>query len=65
MTTGLSGSEARGHIVDMHIHRLRQKIDDGFECRLIHAVAGAGYTVREAEPATLPAWSGARVNPIS
>ncbi len=24
----------------MHIHRLRQKIDDGFECRLIHAVAG-------------------------
>ena len=49
----------------MHIHRLRQKIDDGFERGLIHAVAGAGYTVREAEPATLPAWSGARVNPIS
>jgi two-component system OmpR family response regulator len=44
--------EARGHIVDMHIHRLRQKIDDGFECRLIHTVAGAGYTVREPEPAT-------------
>jgi two-component system OmpR family response regulator len=39
--------EARGHIVDMHIHRLRQKIDDGFESRLIHTVAGAGYTVRE------------------
>src|SRR5438105_15760692 len=33
--------EAHGHIVDMHIHHLRQKIDDGFECRLIHAVAGA------------------------
>lgn len=39
--------EARGHIVDMHIHRLRQKIDDGFENRLIHTVTGAGYTVRE------------------
>jgi two-component system OmpR family response regulator len=39
--------EAHGHIVDMHIHRLRQKIDDGFEHRLIHTVAGAGYTLRE------------------
>ncbi|HEX3633664.1 MAG TPA: response regulator transcription factor [Casimicrobiaceae bacterium] len=47
--------EARGHIVDMHIHRLRQKIDDGFESRLIHTVTGAGYTVREAEPVTSPA----------
>src|SRR3954468_12185702 len=44
--------EARGHIVDMHIHRLRQKIDDGFDCRLIHTVTGAGYTVREPEPGT-------------
>jgi len=24
----------------MHIHRLRQKIDDGFEYRLIYTVAG-------------------------
>jgi two-component system, OmpR family, response regulator len=39
--------EAHGHIVDMHIHRLRQKIDEGFEHRLIHTVAGAGYTLRE------------------
>lgn len=41
--------EARGHIVDMHIHRLRQKIDDGFDYRLIHTVAGAGYTIRSSE----------------
>jgi len=40
--------EARDRTVDMHIHRLRQKIDDGFECRLIHTVTGAGYTVRAA-----------------
>lgn len=46
--------EARGHIVDMHIHRLRQKIDDGFESPLIHTVAGAGYTVREPALATDP-----------
>ena len=39
--------EARGHIVDMQIHRLRQKIDDGFDYRLIHTVTGAGYTVRQ------------------
>jgi len=44
--------EARGHIVDMHIHRLRQKIDDGFACRLIHTGTGAGYTVREPDAAT-------------
>jgi two-component system OmpR family response regulator len=44
--------EARGHIVDMHIHRLRQKIDDGFDCRLIHTVVGAGYTVRESDATT-------------
>ena len=47
--------EARGHIVDMHIHRLRQKIDDGFACRLIHTVTGAGYTVREPDAATAQA----------
>jgi two-component system OmpR family response regulator len=36
----------------MHIHRLRQKIDEGFERRLIHTVTGAGYTVREPDAAT-------------
>ena len=39
--------DARGNVVDMHIHRLRQKVDEGFEHRLIHTVPGAGYTVRE------------------
>jgi two-component system, OmpR family, response regulator len=41
--------DAGGNIVDMHIHRLRQKIDDGFAYRLIHTVPGAGYTLREPE----------------
>lgn len=39
--------EARGNIVDMHIHRLRKKVDDGFAYPLIHTVPGAGYMVRE------------------
>lgn len=39
--------EAAGNIVDMHIHRLRQKIDHGFAQPLIHTVPGAGYMLRE------------------
>ena len=43
--------EPRGNIVDMHIHRLRHKVDDGFPARLIHTVPGAGYTVRQPDDA--------------
>jgi two-component system OmpR family response regulator len=35
--------EPRSNIIDMHIHRLRRKIDDGFEPRLILTVPGVGY----------------------
>ena len=38
--------DAAGNVIDMHIHRLRQKVDEGFEHRLIHTVPGAGYTLR-------------------
>jgi two-component system OmpR family response regulator len=38
--------EPRGNIVDMHVHRLRQKIDQGFAYPLIHTVLGAGYVIR-------------------
>jgi two-component system OmpR family response regulator len=41
-------AEIHANIVDMHIHRLRKKVDEGFSERLIHTVPGAGYTVREA-----------------
>ncbi len=37
--------EPRGNIVDMHIHRLRRKLDQGFAHPLIHTVPGAGYTL--------------------
>jgi two-component system OmpR family response regulator len=43
--------EPRGNIVDMHIHRLRHKVDEGFTSRLIHTVPGAGYTVRQPDNA--------------
>jgi two-component system OmpR family response regulator len=39
------------NVIDVHISRLRQKIDRGFEPPLIHTVRGAGYCVREPEAA--------------
>jgi two-component system OmpR family response regulator len=35
--------EPRGNIIDMHMHRLRRKIDHGFVRPLIHTIPGAGY----------------------
>ena len=35
------------NVIDVHISRLRQKIDRGFDPPLIHTVRGAGYCVRE------------------
>ena len=39
--------EARGNIVDMHIYRLRKKVDEGFSFPLIRTVPSAGYMIRE------------------
>jgi two-component system OmpR family response regulator len=47
--------EPRGNIIDMHVHRLRQKIDEGFAYPLIHTVLGAGYMIREPSDASPPA----------
>jgi two-component system OmpR family response regulator len=50
--------EPRGNIIDMHVHRLRQKIDQGFAYPLIHTIVGAGYMMREPlPPAEAPAVS--------
>lgn len=35
------------NVIDVHIARLRRKIDDGFTCRLIHTVRGVGFVLRE------------------
>ncbi len=35
------------NVVDVHIRRLRAKVDDPFEKKLIHTVRGAGYVLEE------------------
>ena len=35
------------NVIDVHISRLRQKIDKEFERPLLHTVRGAGYSLRE------------------
>jgi two-component system copper resistance phosphate regulon response regulator CusR len=35
------------NVVDVHIHRLRAKVDDGSERPLIHTVRGVGYVLKE------------------
>jgi len=46
------------NVIDVHISRLRQKIDKGFDKALIHTVRGAGYSLRPTDsepPAVVPA----------
>jgi len=38
------------NVIDVHIARLRRKIDDAFESKLIHTVRGVGFIVKEAAP---------------
>ncbi len=35
------------NVVEVHIRRLRAKVDDPFELKLIHTVRGAGYVLEE------------------
>jgi len=39
------------NVIDVHISRLRQKVDRGFDPPLIHTVRGSGYSVRAPETA--------------
>src|SRR3954454_24484517 len=34
------------NVIDVHVSRLRAKIDKGFDHPLIHTIRGAGYTIR-------------------
>ncbi|MFL9986564.1 response regulator transcription factor [Paraburkholderia sediminicola] len=40
--------EPRGNIIDMHVHRLRAKVDRDFPVALIHTVVGGGYVLNPA-----------------
>jgi DNA-binding response OmpR family regulator len=35
------------NIVDVYIHKLREKVDDGFDVKLLHSVRGEGYVLKE------------------
>ena len=35
------------NLVDVYVKRLREKIDEGFEPKLLHTVRGAGYVLKE------------------
>ena len=37
------------NLVDVYVKRLREKIDDGFEPKLLHTVRGIGYVLKESE----------------
>jgi two-component system copper resistance phosphate regulon response regulator CusR len=39
--------ESATNVVDVHIRRLRSKLDDPFEKRLLHTVRGVGYVLEE------------------
>lgn len=36
------------NVIDVHVARLRRKVDDPFERKLLHTVRGVGFTLREA-----------------
>lgn len=38
------------NVIDVHVSRLRKKVDDGFETKLIHTVRGVGFMVKEGAP---------------
>jgi two-component system OmpR family response regulator len=35
------------NVIDVHVSRLRSKIDKGFEKPLLHTIRGAGYVIRD------------------
>ncbi len=35
------------NVIDVHISRLRSKIDKGFEAPILHTIRGAGYMIRD------------------
>lgn len=40
------------NVVDVYIRYLRQKIDQGYACKLIHTLRGVGYLVKDCETST-------------
>ena len=43
------GQTLASNVVDVHIRRLRRKVDDPFDAKLIETIRGAGYRLRKPE----------------
>lgn len=39
--------ESMTNVVNVYIHHLRQKIDKGFDTKLLHTIRGSGYVLRD------------------
>lgn len=39
--------EGDSNVLDVHMKRLRAKVDDPFQCKLIHTVRGVGYVLED------------------
>jgi len=42
------------NVIDVSVRRLRVKIGDGFEFKLIHTVRGMGYVLEAGPEGTIP-----------
>jgi len=49
--TALWGAESpsESNVIDVHVANLRQRLEEGGECRLIQTVRGVGYTLKSGE----------------
>jgi two-component system copper resistance phosphate regulon response regulator CusR len=45
--TEVSRATPLTNVIDVHMARIRRKVDDGFDTKLIHTVRGVGYVLRE------------------
>jgi DNA-binding response OmpR family regulator len=46
----IQGSTALDNVIDVQIGRLRKKIDDPYERKLLHTIRGVGFALREEQP---------------
>jgi two-component system OmpR family response regulator len=42
-------ADMQTNVVDVHISRLRAKLDKGFETPLLHTLRGQGFVLKEAQ----------------
>jgi len=45
-----SRSTPLDNVIDVHVTRLRKKVDQEFDSKLIHTIRGVGFILREGEP---------------